>query len=73
MKITKPFTILIGILALGALGYNIYDNPSISHLFGKEINDWFYRAFWLVIIALCVYNYIYIDRNTLKNKSKSKF
>lgn len=73
MKITKPFTILIGILALGALGYNIYDNPSVSHLFGKEINDWLYRAFWVVIIALCVYNYIYIDRNTLKNKSKSKF
>lgn len=70
MKITKPFTIVIGLLALGALGYNIYDNPRVSYLFGKEISDWLYRAFWLVIIALCVYNYIYIDRNTLKNKSK---
>ena len=72
MKITKPFTIVIGLLALGALGFNIYTNPSVSYLFGKEISDWLYRSFWLVIIGLCVYNYIYIDRNTLKNKSKSK-
>lgn len=71
MKITKPFTIVIGILAFGALAFNIYQNPKVSHLFGKEINDWLYRAFWVVIIALCVYNYIEIDRNTLKNKSKS--
>ncbi len=72
MKITKPFTIIIGILALGALAFNIYQNPKVSYLFGKEINDWLYRAFWLGIIGLCVYNYIYIDRNTLKDRSKSK-
>lgn len=72
MKLSKPLVILVGILALGALGYNFYDNPRVSHLFGKEINDWYYRAFWMLIIALCVYNYIEIDRNTLKNKSKSK-
>ncbi|MRT15543.1 hypothetical protein F3C99_01060 [Vitellibacter sp. q18] len=69
---TKPLTIIIGILALGALLFNVYQNPKVSHLFGKEINDWWYRAFWLVIVSLCIYNYIYIDRNTLKNKSKSK-
>lgn len=72
MKITKPFTIVIGILALGALLFNFYQDPKVSHLFGKEINDWLYRAFWLVVVLLCVYNYIYIDQNTLKNKSKSK-
>jgi hypothetical protein len=72
MKMTKPLTIIIGILALGALLFNVYQNPKVSQLFGKEINDWWYRAFWLVIVGLCIYNYIYIDRNTLKNKSKSK-
>ncbi|MDP2687203.1 MAG: hypothetical protein Q8O62_08275 [Aequorivita sp.] len=72
MKLTKPFTIVIGLLALGALIFNIYQNPKVSYLFGKEINDWFYRAFWLLIVGICVYNYIYIDKNTLKNKSKSK-
>ncbi len=72
MKATKPLTIVVGILALGALLFNVYENPRVSYLFGKEINDWFYRLFWVVIIALCVYNYIYIDRNTLKNKSKTK-
>ncbi|WP_347373707.1 hypothetical protein [Aequorivita sp. Q41] len=72
MKLSKPLVIVVGILALGALGYNFYENPSVSYLFGKEINDWLYRAFWLLIVGLCVYNYIQIDRNTLKNKSKSK-
>ena len=72
MQLNKPLTIVIGILALSALAFNIYENPKVSHLFGKEVNDWLYRVFWLVIVGLCVYNYIYIDRNTLKNKSKSK-
>ncbi len=40
MKMTKPFTVVIGILALGALIFNIYQNPKVSYLFGKEINDW---------------------------------
>jgi|TARA_R100001230_G_C5670701_1_gene175630 hypothetical protein len=72
IQLNKPLTVVIGILALGALAFNIYENPRVSHLFGKEINDWLYRAFWLLIVGLCIYNYIYIDRNTLKNKSKSK-
>ncbi|MDN3723193.1 hypothetical protein QRD02_02270 [Aequorivita sp. SDUM287046] len=72
IQLNKPLTVVIGILALGALVYNIYDNPKVSHLFGREINDWLYRAFWLVIFAICVYNYIYLDRNMLKNKSKIK-
>lgn len=72
IQLNKPLTIVIGILAFGALAFNIYEDPKVSHLFGKEINDWLYRAFWLLIVGLCVYNYIYIDRNTLKNKSKSK-
>ncbi len=72
MSLTKPLTIVVGIIALGALGYNFYDNPEVSHLFGKEINDWLYRAFWMVIIGLCIYNYIYIDQNTLKDRSKKK-
>lgn len=71
MKPTKPLTIVVGILALGALLFNIYQNPNVSNIFGKEVNNWLYRAFWLLVVALCVYNYIYIDRNTLKNKSKS--
>lgn len=72
IQLNKPLTIVIGILAFGALAFNIYEDPKVSYLFGKEINDWLYRAFWLLIVGLCVYNYIYIDRNTLKNKSKSK-
>ena len=72
IQLDKPLTVVIGILAFGALAFNIYEDPKVSHLFGKEINDWLYRAFWLLIVGLCVYNYIYIDRNTLKNKSKSK-
>ncbi|KXO00557.1 MAG: hypothetical protein KDC64_06065 [Aequorivita sp.] len=72
IQLNKPLTVVIGILAFGALAFNIYEDPKVSHLFGKEINDWLYRAFWLLIVGLCVYNYIYIDRNTLKNKSKSK-
>ena len=72
IQLNKPLTVVIGILAFGALAFNIYEDPRVSHLFGKEINDWLYRAFWLLIVGLCVYNYIYIDRNTLKNKSKSK-
>ncbi|PHR13678.1 MAG: hypothetical protein COA40_03730 [Aequorivita sp.] len=72
IQLNKPLTVVIGILAFGALAFNIYEDPKVSHLFGKEINDWLYRAFWLLIIGLCVYNYIYIDRNTLKNNSKSK-
>ncbi|MDC7999718.1 hypothetical protein POV26_01590 [Aequorivita todarodis] len=72
MKLSKPLVIIAGIIALGAIVYNFYDNPKVSHLFGKEINDWYYRAFWLLIVGLCVYNYIEIDRNTLKDKSKSK-
>lgn len=72
IQLNKPLTAVIGILAFGALAFNIYEDPKVSHLFGKEINDWLYRAFWLLIVGLCVYNYIYIDRNTLKNNSKSK-
>ncbi len=39
MKATKPLTIVVGFLALGALLFNIYENPRVSHLFGKEIDD----------------------------------
>lgn len=70
MKLNKPLTIVIGVLALGAIGFNLYEDPSVSHLLGKEVNNWLYRGFWLAIIGVCIYNYIYIDRNTLKNKSK---
>ena len=72
IQLNKPLTIVIGILAFGAIAYNIYDAPKVSHLLGKEISNWLYRAFWVLIIAVSVYNYISIDRNTLKNKSKSK-
>jgi len=72
IKLSKPLTIVIGILAFLAFAYNLYDDPKISHLLGKEVNNWFYRAFWFLIICVCIYNYVYIDRNTLKNKSKSK-
>jgi hypothetical protein len=72
MQLSKPLVIVVGILALGALGYNFYEDPRVSYLFGKEINDWLYRAFWMLIVALCVYNFIQIDKNTLKNKSKRK-
>ncbi|WP_313114795.1 hypothetical protein [Aequorivita sediminis] len=72
IKLNKPLTIVIGILALGAIAYNLYENPSVSYLLGKEVNNWLYRGFWLLIIIVSVYNYIYIDQNTLKNKSKSK-
>ncbi|MCZ4317798.1 hypothetical protein O4H26_02240 [Aequorivita viscosa] len=70
MQLSKPLVVIVGILALGALGYNFYEDPRVSYLFGKEINDWLYRAFWMLIVALCVYNFIQIDKNTLKNKSK---
>jgi len=72
MTISKPFCIAIAIIAFGALAYNIYDDPRVSYLFGKELNDWVYRAFWLAVIGLCAYNFIYIERNTLKDRSKSK-
>lgn len=68
----RPITIIVAIFAFGALGYNFYDNPEVSHLFGKEINDWLYRAFWMVIIGLCVYNYAYLEKNTLRDKSKKR-
>lgn len=71
-QLSKPITIVIGILAFGALAYNFYDDPIVSHLLGKEVNNWLYRAFWVAIIAISIYNYINIDRNTLKNKSKMK-
>jgi uncharacterized protein with PQ loop repeat len=72
IQLNKPLTIVIGVLAFGAIIYNFYDAPQVSHLLGKEVNNWLYRAFWVVVIAICVYNFIQIDRNTLKNKSKSK-
>lgn len=72
IQLNKPLTIVIGILALGALVFNLYENPDVSRLLGKEVNNWLYRGFWLLIIGVCVYNYIVIDRNTLKNKSKSR-
>ena len=50
IQLNKPLTVVIGILAFGALAFNIYEDPKVSHLFGKEINDWLYRAFWLLII-----------------------
>ncbi len=70
IQLNKPLTIVIGFLAFGAIVYNFYDDPRVSHLLGKEINNWLYRGFWIVIIGICVYNYINIDRNTLKNKTK---
>ena len=72
IQLNKPLTIVIGILALGAIAYNFYDDPKVSLLLGKEINNWLYRAFWFLVIVICAYNYINIDRNTLKNNSKSK-
>lgn len=72
IQLNKPLTIVIGILAFGAFAYNLYDDPKVSHLLGKEVDNWLYRGFWLVIIAVCVYNYIHIDRNTLKSKPKSR-
>ncbi|HLW31681.1 MAG TPA: hypothetical protein VKX40_05435 [Aequorivita sp.] len=72
MKLNKPLTVVIGLLALAAIIFNFYENPEVSYLFGKEISNWLYRGFWVVIIGICVYNYIYIDRNTLKDKSKRK-
>ena len=72
IQLNKPLTIVIAFLALGALGFNLFENPDVSRLLGKEVNNWLYRGFWLLVIGICVYNYIHIDRNTLKNKSKSK-
>ena len=72
LKLNKPLTIVIGLLALGAIVYNFYENPNVSYLLGKEINNWLYRGFWFLIIGVCVYNYIDIDKNTLKNKSIRK-
>lgn len=72
IQLNKPLTIVIGLLALGALGFNLYENPNVSYLLGKEVNNWLYRGFWVLAIGICVYNYIVIDRNTLKNKSKLK-
>ncbi len=72
IQLNKPLTIVIGIFALGAIAFNIYDDPKVSHLIGKEVDNWLYRVFWLLVVGVCVYNYIHIDRNTLKNKSKSK-
>lgn len=72
IQLNKPLTVVIGILAFAAIAYNFYDDPKVSHLLGKEVNNWLYRGFWLVVIAISVYNYINIDRNTLKNKSKKK-
>lgn len=72
LELNKPLTIVIGLLALGAVVYNFYESPDTSRLLGKEINNWLYRGFWLLIIAVCIYNYIYIDKNTLKNKSIQK-
>lgn len=70
-QLNKPLTIVIAVLSFGALAFNFYDNPTVSHLLGKEVNNWLYRAFWIVILIVAIYNYIVIDRNTLKNKSKS--
>ncbi|MBT0607256.1 hypothetical protein [Aequorivita echinoideorum] len=72
MQLTKPITVVVGILALGALIFNFYQDSKVSYLFGREINPWLYRAFWLVVVGICIYNYIYIDRNTLKNKSAAR-
>ncbi len=72
IQLNKPLTIVIGLLALGALVFNFYENPDVSRLLGKEVNNWLYRGFWLLVIGICVYNYIHIDQNTLKNKSKSR-
>lgn len=72
-KLNKPITIVVGILALAAIGYNLYMDPKVSHLLGKEVNNWLYRAFWLMVVGVAVYNYINIDRNTLKNRSKKKY
>lgn len=71
IKLNKPLVIVIGILAFGAFAYNLYESPDVSYLLGKEVNNWLYRAFWILIIIVCIYNYIQIDKNTLKNKSKS--
>jgi hypothetical protein len=71
IQLNKPLTIVIGILAFGALAFNFYEDPKASYLLGKEVNHWLYRGFWVLIMAVCVYNFIVIDRNTLKNKSKS--
>ncbi|MAP81718.1 MAG: hypothetical protein CL526_11595 [Aequorivita sp.] len=59
-------------MAIGAIIYNFYEAPKVSYLLGQEVNHWVYRAFWGLILGLSVYNYIRIDRNTLKNNSKSK-
>ena len=72
MKLNKPLTLVIGLLALAVILFNFYENPEVSYLFGREISNWLYRGFWLLIVGICVYNYIYIDRNTLKDKSKRK-
>lgn len=72
IQLNKPLTIVIGILALAAIFFNLYEDPDVSYLLGKEVNNWLYRGFWLLIVGICVYNYIVIDRNTLKNRSKSK-
>ncbi len=72
LQLNKPLTIVIGLLALGAIGFNFYENPDVSRLLGKEINNWLYRGFWMLVIAVCIYNYIHIDNNTLKNKSIPK-
>lgn len=72
IQLNKPLTVVIGLLAFAAIAYNFYVDPQVSHLLGKEVNNWLYRGFWVVVIAVCIYNYINIDRNTLKNKSKNK-
>lgn len=72
IQLNKPLTVVIGALAIGAIIFNFYENPDVSYLLGKEVNNWLYRGFWLLVIGICVYNYIVIDRNTLKNKAKQK-
>jgi len=72
IQLNKPLVIVIGLLALGALAFNLYEDPKVTYLLGKEVNHWLYRGFWILILAVCTYNFIVIDKNTLKNKSKSK-
>ncbi|MBD0777983.1 hypothetical protein HPE56_09270 [Maribacter sp. ANRC-HE7] len=45
----KYLSLIMGILALGAVIYSFIGNAPTSKIIGMEVNIWVYRLFWCIL------------------------
>ena len=54
---SKPLTIIVGILAVSNVLYSFWGNQQSEQIFGLEMNIWVYRLIWTALAIGIFYDY----------------